>query len=135
MISNSVRAVSSAHSSAKICPNDAAPRGSIRLVRPKEEHSDEETPLDKGERASRLLRATRRRSSINRTRESILRILQKTSDEGAASGNNSRATSFVDTLLSPSDWLTSPVYEPSDDRRISDAWARKTEIESPQYGL
>ena len=149
MISNSVGAVRRASTnSSKICPtNDGAPRarGSVRLVPPignNDENSqvqqDEETPLgdvdkgDKGERTSRVMRATRRRSSINRTRESILRILrdQKTSAAGPVVGTNNRATTIVDTLLSPTDWLTSPMDAPSDDRLISDAWARKSELES-----
>jgi len=72
-----------------------------------------------------LRSTTRRKSSIKRTRESILRILndQKSSGKTESSRHN-----LVDTILSPVDWLMGPVDETPTNENIREAWEHKQEL-------
>lgn len=55
----------------------------------------------------KVLRPVRRRSSINRTRESIMRLLKDQGDQPKPNKSNRRT--IVDSMMSPVDWLVDPV--------------------------
>ena len=56
---------------------------------------------------SKVLRSIRRRSSVNRTRQSIMQIINDNTP-------GPPRPSFVETLLSPTDWLVNPEKTPPD---------------------
>ncbi|KAL7551021.1 hypothetical protein ACHAWF_014220 [Thalassiosira exigua] len=78
-------------------------------------------------RPSKVMRSTRRKSSVNRTRDSIMRILKEreTSNEEAAA-----RSSLADTILSPVDWLLGPVDDIPPNENIHKAWESKRELDS-----
>ncbi|KAL9191234.1 hypothetical protein ACHAXT_000940 [Thalassiosira profunda] len=106
-------------------------RGTIARVAPLyEENYDgdvEAVPREPSPPPSKVLRSTRRRSSVDRTRQTIVRIL----NSDRRSTTESRRSTVVDTLLSPVDWLATD--EGLDDGQISEAWEQKRELESQSH--
>ena len=117
MISNSVnqRIRRDSGLSPKIVPTtDVGGRktitASIRQVEPIYNENDdvESAPRQLSPPQQKVLRPVRRRSSINRTRESIMRLLKDQGDQPKPTKSNHRRT-IVDSMLSPVDWLVDPV--------------------------
>ena len=118
MISNSVSQRirrDSAGLSQKIVPTtDVGGRktitASIRQIESIYNENDdvESAPRQPSPPQQKVLRPVRRRSSINRTRESIMRLLKDQGDQPKPIKSNHRRT-IVDSMLSPVDWLVDPV--------------------------
>lgn len=115
MISNSVsqRIRRDSAGRSKIVPTtDVGGRKSIttsRQVEPIYNENDdvESAPRQPSPPQQKVLRPVRRRSSINRTRESIMRLLKDQGDQPKPIKSNRRT--IVDSMLSPVDWLVDPV--------------------------
>jgi hypothetical protein len=110
MISNSVsQRIRRDSAAAKIVPTtDIGGRSSIRQVEPIYNENDvESASRQPSPPQQQVLRPIRRRSSINRTRESIMRLLKDQGDQPKPIKSNRRT--IVDSMLSPVDWLVDPV--------------------------
>jgi len=113
MISNSVNQRIRRDSAAKIVPTtDVGGRKTItasRQVEPIYNDNDdvESAPRQPSPPQQKVLRPVRRRSSINRTRESIMRLLKDQGEQPKPIKSNRRT--IVDSMLSPVDWLVDPV--------------------------
>ena len=133
MINNSVNTANKrrrASGPARIVPTG---RASIsRQVEPifKDDDDDVEAvpPPPSPPPPAKVIRSTRRRSSVNRTRDSIMRILK---DQKSSQTEPSRSN-VVDTILSPVDWLMGPVDDNLPDENIHEAWEHKQELQSPR---
>ncbi|KAL7542680.1 hypothetical protein ACHAXR_012206, partial [Thalassiosira sp. AJA248-18] len=126
MISNSVTSDRNRRASgSRIVPIG---RASIsRQVEPifKEDDGDVEA-APRPPSAPKVLRSTRRKSSVKRTRESIMRIL---SDQQKSGQIDARPT-IANNILSPVDWLMGPVDDIPPDESLHAAWEEKQQLDN-----
>lgn len=127
MISNSVTADRHRRASgpARIAPTIER---KLRQVEPiyKEDDNDVESAPRPPTPPTKVLRSARRRSSVNRTRETMLRLLR---DQNQTSQTHTR-TSMRNTILSPVDWLMGSVDDDLPDEDVHEAFQQKRELEN-----